>query len=80
MVLYFYTKDHCPLCEKGLVELQRLQREHDFQIEHRDIYTNDDWLEKYQIRIPVVSDEKDRVLDEGILSYEKLKQNYSKLG
>lgn len=41
-------------------------------MEVRDIYTNDDWLEKYQIRIPVVEDENGDVVDEGILTENKL--------
>ncbi len=53
----------------------------DFSIEivERDIYTNDAWLEEYQIRIPVVEDEKGNVLDEGILSFSTLDTNINKL-
>ncbi len=73
MTLYFYTKIDCPLCEKGLLNLQLLQKEVSFDIEIRDIYTNDDWLEEYQIRIPVIETSAGVVLDEGIITYETLK-------
>jgi len=73
MILYFYTKLNCPLCEKGFVNLQLLQKEFSFEIEVRDIYKNDEWLEKYQIRIPVVETSEGEVLDEGIMSYDTLK-------
>ncbi|WP_280769480.1 glutaredoxin family protein [Salipaludibacillus daqingensis] len=74
MTVYFYTKIDCPLCEKGLDKLQALQKESFFDIEIRDIYTNDEWLEEFQIRIPVVTTTEGTVLDEGIISYDILKR------
>ncbi|WP_416147154.1 glutaredoxin family protein [Salipaludibacillus sp. HK11] len=74
MIIYFYTKKDCPLCDKGFAELQLLKKEASFDIEVRDIYTDDIWLEKYQIRIPVIEDKNGNVLDEGIISYTKLKK------
>lgn len=50
----FYTKEVCSLCEDALALLLIFQREYNFKIEERDIYTNDEWLEKYHLRIPVV--------------------------
>jgi glutaredoxin 2 len=73
MMLYFYTKIDCPLCEKGLLTLGILQKEISLDIEIRDIYTNDEWLEEYQIRIPVIEKSDGTVLDEGIITYDKLK-------
>ncbi|MGJ9385123.1 glutaredoxin family protein [Salipaludibacillus sp. CF4.18] len=78
MSLYFYTKKECPLCDKGLVQLEILQQEKNFNIIIRDIYTDDEWLEKYQIRIPVVETKEGAVLDEGVLSFELLSSNYEK--
>lgn len=78
VTLYFYTKKDCPLCEEGLVLLKHLQSAYSFQIEERDIYTRDEWLEKYQIRIPVVEDEQGTVLDEGILSIIHLQEYFMK--
>ncbi|MDG5786597.1 glutaredoxin family protein [Evansella sp. AB-P1] len=71
--LYFYTKTGCPLCDKGLATLKSLNGSKEtFHIVERDIYKSDEWLEKYQIRIPVVEDDNGTVLDEGILSREVL--------
>lgn len=50
----FYTKEACHLCEEAYALLLMLQQEYSFDIEERDIYTNDRWLEMYQMRIPVV--------------------------
>lgn len=75
MTLYFYTKNDCSLCEKGLKILVLMQNEVAFEIEIRDIYTNDEWLEKYQIRIPVIETSKGDLLDEGIISYDTLKRH-----
>lgn len=73
MILYFYTKIDCSLCDKGFEVLQLLQEEISFEIEKKDIYTNDEWLEKYQIRIPVIETREGALLDEGIISYDTLK-------
>ncbi|WP_106496716.1 glutaredoxin family protein [Lentibacillus sp. Marseille-P4043] len=50
----FYTKENCSLCEDAHSLLNLLQHDYSFTIEERDIYTNDEWLEKYQLLIPYV--------------------------
>ncbi|WP_249777611.1 glutaredoxin family protein [Paenalkalicoccus suaedae] len=75
MTYYFYTKEQCPLCEDGLAAVRLLQKELGFELEVRDIYKNDEWLEKYQIRIPVMTDKDDSVIDEGNISYWSLKES-----
>ena len=50
----FYTKEICSLCEEAYALLNMFKQDYAFEIEERDIYTNDKWLEEYQLRIPVV--------------------------
>ncbi|WP_099159929.1 glutaredoxin family protein [Virgibacillus ndiopensis] len=50
----FYTKQNCSLCDDASSLLYLLQNEYTFTIEERDIYTNDEWLEEYQLLIPFV--------------------------
>jgi glutaredoxin len=50
----FYTKEICSLCDDAKALLLMFQREYPFELEERDIYTNDAWLEKYQLLIPYV--------------------------
>ncbi|MGY0693578.1 glutaredoxin family protein [Virgibacillus sp. FSP13] len=50
----FYTKENCSLCEDARSLLDLLQHDYSFTIEERDIYTNDEWLEEYQLLIPYV--------------------------
>ncbi|WP_100373987.1 glutaredoxin family protein [Bacillus sp. FJAT-45037] len=50
-----YSKDHCPLCDKGVAVLKELQQEIPFEFTVIDIYQDDDLLEQYQLMIPVVS-------------------------
>ncbi len=50
----FYTKENCSLCEDASGLLSMLQHDYSFEIEERDIYTNDEWLEEYQLLIPYV--------------------------
>jgi glutaredoxin len=54
MVIEFYTRKKCPLCEKGKKILLELQEEWEFEIEEKDIDTNDEWTEQYGLMIPVV--------------------------
>lgn len=51
----FYTKENCPLCDQALALVEMLQNDYPCTIEMRDIYSNDEWLEKYQLSIPVVN-------------------------
>lgn len=49
-----YTKENCGLCEEAKGLLESLQMIHPFQLEERDIYKKDEWLQEYQLMIPVV--------------------------
>lgn len=72
MKIRFYTKENCPLCDKGMLVLVEINKKIPFTIESIDIYKDDELLEKYQIMIPVV--EVDGVeVDYGILSEEKIR-------
>ncbi|MDY0408863.1 glutaredoxin family protein [Virgibacillus soli] len=50
----YYTKEICSLCEEAKALLIMFQQKYPFELEERDIYTNDAWLEKYQLLIPFV--------------------------
>jgi glutaredoxin len=50
----FYTKEICSLCDTAEALLEMFQNDYEFEIEKRDIYTNDEWLEKYHLLIPVI--------------------------
>ncbi|WP_246001153.1 glutaredoxin family protein [Oceanobacillus piezotolerans] len=52
--MLFYTKENCGLCNDANTLLELLREEFTFKTEYRDIYTNDVWLEKYQLTIPVI--------------------------
>lgn len=54
MKVIFYTKEVCSLCDDALALVLMFQQEYSFELEERDIYAKDAWLEKYQLRIPVV--------------------------
>ena len=69
--VYFYTKTHCPLCEDAKALLLLLQHDYPFDLEERDIYTNDAWLEAYQISIPVV-EMNGKQLDATEINYDTL--------
>ncbi|MFC7371005.1 glutaredoxin family protein [Fictibacillus iocasae] len=53
-IVEFYTKHHCPLCDKAHKLLQELQSELSFEIKVIDIYSDDTLIEEYGLMIPVV--------------------------
>ncbi|OOE14273.1 glutaredoxin family protein [Fictibacillus arsenicus] len=71
--LIFYTKEHCPLCDKAHKLLQDLQKEIPFTIETVDIYKDDVLLEKYGLMIPVIEVEGVQI-DYGMISIDKVKK------
>ncbi|GGK03479.1 hypothetical protein GCM10007063_27110 [Lentibacillus kapialis] len=77
--IIFYTKENCPLCDEALAMLELLQHEYSFGIEQRDIYTNDEWLERYQLLIPVIHIGT-VTLDCEQISYEALEHALRKAG
>ncbi|WP_062109215.1 glutaredoxin family protein [Bacillus niameyensis] len=52
--IIFYTRNQCELCLDAKNLLILLQSEYSFQIDERDIETNDEWIEKYGLIIPVI--------------------------
>lgn len=71
MIVHFYTKENCSLCEEAYTLLKMFQHDYQFTIEKRDIYKNDDWLEKYQLLIPVI-EIKDKLLTCEEMHYDKI--------
>lgn len=53
--------------------LEMFQDEYGLQVEERDIYTNDQWLEQYQLIIPCIQ-VNGEILDASQLSWESLKK------
>lgn len=49
-----YTKENCQLCTEAEHILLLFEDRYSFRLEKRDIYSNDEWLEKYQLEIPVL--------------------------
>ncbi|MFZ3579323.1 glutaredoxin family protein [Virgibacillus sp. DJP39] len=53
--IIFYSKERCSLCDEALALLELLRNEFPSTLEIRDIYSNDEWLEKYHFSIPVIN-------------------------
>lgn len=54
MHIIFYTKEICSLCDDAEALLAAFEDEFPHTIEKRDIYSNDKWLEEYQLLIPII--------------------------
>ncbi|KGX86221.1 glutaredoxin family protein [Pontibacillus litoralis] len=49
-----YGKPNCPLCEEAKEIIKRLKKEYDFNLIEKDIYADEQLLEKYMLKIPVI--------------------------
>lgn len=72
MHIIFYTKEVCSLCEDAEGLLSAFSTEFPHTLEKRDIYTNDEWLEKYHLLIPVIEINGEQLNCEEI-SYDAVK-------
>jgi len=74
MEVVVYTRSVCPLCEivKDYLEILKLEVP-SLEWKEVDVYQDDELLEEYQIRIPVVVYQK-QVLAEGKVEYDFLKK------
>lgn len=71
MLVKFYSRPNCSLCEDGLVTLKLVQEDIPFQIEVINIEESDLLHQKYMLLIPVI--EKDgEVIQSGIIDYVTL--------
>jgi hypothetical protein len=52
-VIHYYSRKGCHLCEVMLEELLPLIRGR-AEIEYRDIDSQQEWREKYDVRVPVI--------------------------
>jgi glutaredoxin len=50
-----YSRDGCCLCEQALALLERVRAAHPFELEQRDIESDERLLAAYLERIPVVT-------------------------
>ena len=68
MKINYYSRPNCSLCEEGLLILNLLKEDSEFDLKIINIEENDELHEKYMLMIPVV--EKDgKVIQYGRLDY-----------
>ncbi len=61
VIINFYTKENCSLCDKGKAILIELSSEFPISITEYDIYKDDELLELYGVMIPVVEIDGEQV-------------------
>ena len=54
MIIDFYTRPGCHLCEDAKKVLDSMTKELSLPVQERNIDTSDEWTEKYGLMIPVV--------------------------
>ena len=77
LTIHYYSRRGCHLCEVMLEELLPLLRDR-AEIELRDIDSNPEWLQKYDIRVPVVEVDGE-VVSEYPLNYDGIHRSLLKL-
>lgn len=53
-MLILYTRHGCHLCEDFEQELRRVQQEHPFAIDIRDVDANPEWRAAYNDQVPLL--------------------------
>lgn len=71
MLVKFYSRPNCSLCEDGLVTLKLVQEDIPFQIEVINIEESDLLHQKYMLLIPVI-EKNGEVIQSGIIDYVTL--------
>lgn len=74
MQIRFYTKENCSLCDDAYDLLTLFEHDYEFTVEVRDIYTNDSWLEEYQLLIPVIQIDDTLLTCEQSLQYDEIER------
>ena len=57
-----YYKHGCHLCEEMAIQLIAYQKQYPFDLEYVDIESNQNFQDKYATRIPVLTDDQDRLI------------------
>lgn len=71
MMITFYSRPNCSLCEEGMSLLKLVQESKDFTIEVINIEEDEDLHERYLLQIPVVM-QNGRMIQSGLLDYVTL--------
>ena len=74
-----YTKEKCKLCDDAEALLSLFDSEFPHRLVKRDIYQNEEWLERYHLSIPVV-EIGDRQLYGDSITYSNLYDQFMKAG
>ncbi len=77
MLVKFYSRPNCSLCDEGLVTLKLVQEDIPFTIELINIEESEELHEKYMLMIPVVENNGE-VIQYGNLDYATLLDVLSK--
>ena len=77
MIVFFYTRPQCSLCEEGYETLKLVQQDIGFSIEVVNIEQDDSLHERFMLMIPVVQIEK-QIVQYGQLDYVTLYEAFSK--
>jgi len=71
--IILYGKERCQLCEEAKISLQLLCEAHGLSFEEFDIYSDSVVLERYQLKIPVLTIDGEEI-SSGYLSYRDTEQ------
>lgn len=69
----------CHLCEEAEPVVRRVAERYGFPVEVVDIDRDDELVRLYSLRIPVVLDDADRVVAEGIIEERSLRKVVKRL-
>ena len=78
MIVHYYTRKNCGLCDEGKLMLNLAQEDYGFEIVERDIDTSDEWTEKYGLMIPVVEVDGE-MIQAGNIDFVTISKRFQKM-
>ncbi len=78
MIVHYYTRKNCGLCDEGKLMLTLAQEDFGFEIEERDIDTSDEWTEKYGLMIPVIEVDGE-IVQAGNIDFVTISKRFQKM-
>ncbi|TDM12584.1 glutaredoxin family protein [Macrococcus lamae] len=75
--LVMYTQPNCGLCDEAKIQLEFAREEIPFSYQEVDITKDDQLLELWQIRVPVLT-YNDAIIQEGIIDFVTVIEELSK--
>ncbi len=75
--VHLYQRSGCSLCEAVASELDAMHSQHQFEVITRDVDSDEEWYQKYNLLVPVITDADENELCHYFLDSEVVAEYFS---